>query len=121
MKILLISAGLIFSMSALAQTTSNPALQSLMNKFNQRNPGNFKVTAPSAGLKIAVPIEKQPAYSHTLPSGVIVYSLPQDNMPCIVPPTSGVMPIAGVNVKAGQPGAIPNAGYAPMNLKSADK
>jgi hypothetical protein len=42
--------------------------------------------------------------SHTLPNGNKVYSLPQDNMPCVVPLGSGNMPV----VSPGINGPMPN-------------
>lgn len=47
----------------------------------------------------------------TLPNGNKVYALPQDNMPCVVPPMHNTMPNAGNNSRIRvypAPGAIPN-------------
>lgn len=112
MRILLTAAIMLFSSGIFAQAQSNPALQSLMDKFNKENPLNIELPAPPAEVK--EPMPKQPVYSHTLPSGASVYSLPQDNMPCLVPETVSKMPVVrGESAKPGA-GAMPNAGYGPM-------
>jgi hypothetical protein len=115
MRILLTAAVMIFSISAFAQTPTNPALQSLMGKFNKENPLSAELMVPSTDPVVLNPAPKQPLYSHTLPSGAKVYTMPQDNMPCIVPDIVSNMPVlGGETVSPGKPGAIPNAGYAPM-------
>ncbi|PZR28318.1 MAG: hypothetical protein DI535_06650 [Citrobacter freundii] len=115
MRILLSVAVMLFSASAFAQTTSNPALQSLIDKFNKDNPLNIELPVPPTDPVVLTTGPKQPVYSHTLPSGAPVFLLPQDNMPCVVPNSVSNMPVArGPVAKPGTPGAMPNAGYSPM-------
>lgn len=72
-----------------------------------------ELTVPPATIN--VPMPKQPVYSHTLPSGSQVYSLPQDNMPCVVPREMvSNMPVIRGDLAHTGPGTIPNAGYGPM-------
>jgi hypothetical protein len=117
MRIVLSAAVMIFSISAFAQTPSNPALQSLMDKFNKDNPLSIELTVPPAEPMVLSTGPKQPVYSHPLSSDANVFLLPQDNMPCIVPNTASNMPVArGGITKPGTPGAMPNAGYSPMAM-----
>lgn len=115
MRILLSAAVMIFSISAFAQSPSNPALRSLIDKFNKDNPLSVELAVPPAESVLLAPSPEQPVYSHSLSSGAQVFLLPQDNMPCVVPNIVSNMPvIRGAVAKPGTPGAIPNAGYAPM-------
>jgi hypothetical protein len=56
--------------------------------------------------------------SHTLPNGNKIYSLPQDNMPCVVPLDIGHMPVVSPPVR----GAMPNPAVPllkkPLNLST---
>jgi len=115
MRTLFIAAGIMLSIAAFAQAKTDTPLQSLLEKYSKKNPMDLSFAMPSPGTRQANSVPGQPVYSHKLPSGAEVYSLPQDNMPCIVPRTYSAMQVLpGVKINPDQPGAIPNAGYAPL-------
>lgn len=115
MRILLTAAVMMFSAGAFAQTPSNPALQSLMDKFNKDNPLSVELKVPPAEPIFLTSAPKRPVYSYRLSSEAQVFLLPQDNMPCVVPNIVSNMPVVrGAVIKQGTPGAMPNAGYSPM-------
>lgn len=110
MRSILLAIGIISSVSVAAQENS------MVEDYFKKNVPKLKKDVSLSFPSAVEPTQKMPMgmeYSHSLASGTKVYTLPQDNMSCVVPDMNQFnMPNAGtgIKIKSHGPGAIPNPG-----------
>ena len=92
----------------------------LQKKAAEKSGTNYRLLLPDNFNDYRSVLKKDPVnkiykcfLSHTLPNGDKLYSLPTDNMPCVVPDMNlyTIMPNAGTSttiVLQNRPGIIPN-------------
>lgn len=118
MKSIFFALGIIGSVTVAAQ--ENNMVEDYFKKNTPKLKKDVSLSFPSAvELDKKMPMGME--YSHSLTSGTNVYTLPQDNMPCVVPDMKQFsMPNAGtgIKIKSNGPGAIPNPGLESNNSKS---
>lgn len=107
MKLLLLFGGIVMSAVTVGQNGPQPYIQK-QSTLKVPPPGNNALVQKP---ELVTPKELQNAtYSHSLPNGNKVIQLPQDNMPCIIPSTTGYIPNSGTVLKDKLwPAPIPNA------------
>ncbi len=121
MKRILLLLGLIGGYAVAAQQKDLFDIEKhLQKKSIERTGKNHRLLLPDNFNNYKSVPEKDPVnksytgvLSHTLPNGDKLYSLPTDNMPCVVPDMNlyNIMPNAGTSttiVLQNRPGIIPN-------------
>jgi hypothetical protein len=115
MRSILLTLGIIGSLSVAAQ--DNNMVEDYFKKNVPKLKKDVSLSFPAA-VDLAKKMPMGMEYSHSLASGTKVYTLPQDNMPCVVPDMNQFnMPNAGtgIKIKPHSPGAIPNPGAGNNN------